>query len=151
VVHCTFDAQSSPPDRDGNSFNICWTQSSFEYMKNAYSDSGPIISPLRKPTYLREKGKGHTYHESIVLSERFQSSNSPSCIVYEKLDTNIIALSPVVQILVLPKHDDLLPQHAKSLLGICIQCALNAMHVRKTTSARLPSSYTDICVTSQKR
>jgi hypothetical protein len=67
------------------------------------------------------------------------------------LDTNIIALRPAVRIHVFPKHDDLLPQHAKWLLGINIQGALNAIHVRKTTSVRVPSDYTNIHVTSPNR
>ena len=61
------------------------------------------------------------------------------------------ALRPAVRILVLPKQDDLLPQHAKRLLGTCTRYAFNAMNVRKTTSARLSFGCTNIRVTSPKR
>src|SRR5882757_1793471 len=64
-----------------------------------------------------------------------------------KSDTNIVALRPAVCIHVFEKHGDLLPQHAKRPLGICIQGALNVIHVRKTTSARVPADCTNIRVT----
>lgn len=60
---------------------------------------------------------------------------------YESRGRPHFALRPAVRVLVLPKHDDLLPQHAKRLLDICMQGALSAVHVRKTTPARLPSLY----------
>lgn len=50
-----------------------------------------------------------------------------------------------------PKHGYLLPQHAKRLLSIYMQSALTVMHVRKTTSAYLPSGNTNMRMTSPKR
>jgi hypothetical protein len=44
----------------------------------------------------------------------------------------ITALRPTVYFRVLPKHDDLSLTRAEGLFGICMQGALNAVHVRKS-------------------
>ena len=121
-------------------------------MKKANFDSGPIISPLRERSCLEEKGRRHTYHELIVLSERFQCLQQfLSRHLGREVGHKYNPRRAAVHILVLPKHDDLLPQHAKRLLGICMQGARNAVYVRKTTSARLPSGCTNIRATLPKR
>jgi hypothetical protein len=51
--------------------NICSTRPSLEYMKRAYLDLGPIVSPLRKPTYSREQDEKHTHYQLLVVSEQF--------------------------------------------------------------------------------
>jgi hypothetical protein len=125
--------------------------SSFGYMEKRVFRLGTYNKSPRKPTYLRK-----ARHTRIMTCSYFPSgssaSNSSFCTVLRgKLYINIIPLCSAIRILVLPKRDDLLPQHAKRLLGKCMQRALNTIDVRTTSSAGLPSGCMNIRVASPNR
>lgn len=128
TVYRMFDGQSLPhSDPERNSYvnaQYYSTQSSFKYTKNAYFDSGLIITSLRiqKAHLLR---KARHIRIRIVTRSYFSSSssasNSSSCIVLRgKSNRNTIPLRSAVRTSLLPKRDDLLPQHGKMLLGMCM-------------------------------
>src|SRR6267154_6530250 len=113
-------------------------------MKHAYFDSGPNNKSAQRASCLREKGKRHTYHESLLLSgERFQYLRVRQFLLrrLEGSWTQIVALRLVGRILVLKNAMISCPSTRRGF----------SPHLCKVRLIPYTSGCTNICVASSKR